>query len=296
MYAPADSRPLQDVIRVGGDALDIFAQVYYAQDMGFFQKAGLSVDIRPFASVAQMAPAFAGGELDIGCATPILVANAVSHAVPLAMFVAGALDTPESPAAVMCVLDNSFVRTAKDLEGKTVGVSGLRTLTEVALDVWLTQNSADPKKVARVEVVPSAMGAALSRGTVDAGGLSEPWLTIAQQNGNLRRLADTYQAIAPRVLFSCWYTTSAFAQRNQNVIRRAQSAMLEASRWANAHHDESAIILAKYSKIDLDVIRRMGRSEYADGLRASDLQPQLDAAYRFGIIPKPMNARDLMLR
>ena len=48
--------------------------------------------------------------------------------------------------------------------------------------------------------------------------------------------------------------------------------------------------------MDVEVIRGMGRCPYADQLRLADIQPQLDVALKFGIIPKAMMAADLVAR
>jgi len=264
--------------------------------MGFFQKVGLNAEVRTLNNGAAVSAAVAGGALDVGVGTPVLVANAVTHGIPFVMVAAGSLDTPKAPTALLCVLKNSPIRGPKDLEGKTVAVPGIRALADVAIDVWLGKNGVEPAKVLRVEVVMSAMGASVERGTVAAAMISEPALSNALKGGNMRSLGDPLMAIGQQILIGCWYTTTTFAEKNPDAIRRFQNAIGEAGRWANDHHDDSAVILAKYTQMDLAVIRAMQRCPYADQLRVSDIQPQFDVAARFGIIPKPVNATDLIAR
>jgi len=46
-----------------------------------------------------------------------------------------------------------------------------------------------------------------------------------------------------------------------------------------------AQVLARYAKMDVDLVRSMSRSKYADQLRLGDIQPFLDVSAKYGIIP-----------
>lgn len=282
-------------LRVGATANDTYAQSYFAQDAGFFGRAGLAVELQTLNNGAAVSAAVAAGALDVGVSTPVQIANAVSRGVPFVFVAAGALETPKVPVGLVCVAKNGPIRSAKDLEGKTVSVNALKTLSEVALDLWLSRNGADVDKIHAVETVFSEMGPSLERGTVAAAVISEPALSIALHAQNVRSLGDPFSAIAPQFLISGWFATRGFVAKSPDLVKKFQSAMSEASRWANDHHNESGTILAKYAKMDVDVIHGMGRCPFADQLRAADIQPQLDVAAKFAIIPKPMSASDLIV-
>jgi NitT/TauT family transport system substrate-binding protein len=282
-------------LRVGATANDTYAQAYYALDLGFFQKAGLNVDLQTFNNGAAVSAAVAGGVLDVGISTPVQLANAVSRGIPFVLIAAGALETPKVPAGLMCVAKTGPLRNAKDLEGTVIAVTALKTLSEAALDLWLAQNGADVTKIRVVELTFAEMGPALERGTVAAALITEPALSNALKIGNVRSLGDPFLAVSPQFLLSGWFSTTTFVQKNPDVVKRFQSAIAEAGRWANDHHNESAVILAKYAKLEVSAIREMGRGVFTNALRASDIQPELDVAAKFGIIPKPMSAADLLV-
>jgi NitT/TauT family transport system substrate-binding protein len=292
---PVRAQTLQN-LRVGATANDTYAQAYFAQDAGFFTRAGLAVELQTLNNGAAVSAAIAAGALDVGVSTPVQIANAVSRGVPFAFVAAGALETPKVPVGMVCVAKNAPLRGAKDLEGKAVAVNALKTLSEVALDLWLAQNGADVAKVHPIETVFSEMGPSLERGSIAAAVISEPALSIALATGNVRSLADPYAAIAPQFLISGWFATRDFVAKSPELVKKFQTAIAEAGRWANDHHNDSAVILSKYAKMDVAVIRAMGRCPFADQLRAADIQPQLDVAAKFGIIPKPMSASELIAR
>jgi NitT/TauT family transport system substrate-binding protein len=283
-------------LRVGATANDTYAQAYFALDGGFFSRAGLNVDLQTLNNGAAVSAAIAAGALDVGVSTPVQIANAVARGIPFVFVAAGALETPRVPAALVCVAKSGPLNAAKDLEGKAVAVNALKTLSEVGLDLWLAQNGADAAKVRTVEMIFSEMGASIERGTIAAGVISEPALSISLKRGSLRSLGDPLAAIAPQFLISGWFGTRDFVAKNPELVRRFQNAIRDAGHWANDHHNESAAILAKYAKMDLDVIRAMGRCPFTDQLRVTDIQPQLDAAFKFGVITKATNAADLIVR
>jgi ABC-type nitrate/sulfonate/bicarbonate transport system substrate-binding protein len=67
-------------------------------------------------------------------------------------------------------------------------------------------------------------------------------------------------------------------------------------RWANAHPDESAVSLAKYAKLDPEVVRTMNRSPYGTALTPDMLQPYLDLGYKYKYIGRQLKATDLIVK
>lgn len=282
------------VLRVGATANDTYAEAYYAQDQGFFTKAGLNIELTTMNNGAALAAAIAGGTLDVGVSTPIQIAQAVSRGVPFTLVAAGAINTVGTPAAVICVAKSATIRSAKDLEGSSVAVNALRTSSEELLDAWLAKNGADLAKVHTIEMNFAEMGAALERGTIAAAVISEPALSAALRAHAIKVFANPTAAIADRFLLSAWFTTKQYAAANPAVLARFSSAIYEAARWANAHHDDSALILAKYAKLPPEAVRAITRAPYADALRVGDLQPQLDAGVKFGLLPRPVLGSELV--
>jgi NitT/TauT family transport system substrate-binding protein len=278
-----------------GDALgDPFAEGYFAIDTGIFRKVGLTIDLQSFTSGSQMAEAVNAGAIDVGITTPIQIANAVARGVPLTIIAPGAISTPTSPSTVMVVGGGAPLKTAKDFEGRTVAVNSLKTVSEVGLAAWLTANGADVSKVRVIEMTMPQMGPAIEHGTIDAGIENDPSLSNALKNNGVRIFLDPNLAIAQRFLGSCWFTTLAFARANRDVVKRFGAAMAQTARWANTHRTESGEILAKYGKFDLDLVRNMARSQFAEELRLSDIQPELEAAARFGALARKVNAAEIV--
>src|SRR5208282_2677442 len=64
-------------LRIATIPADNGAEVYYAKDMGFFDRAGLAVEIQPIQNSSASASAVAGGAIDISYGT--LVPLSIAH-------------------------------------------------------------------------------------------------------------------------------------------------------------------------------------------------------------------------
>jgi NitT/TauT family transport system substrate-binding protein len=287
----AQAAPLP--LRVAATANDTFSSAYYALDEGFFSRNGLVVDLQTMQNGAAIAAGIVGGAVDIGVATPVTLAIANLRGLPFVILAAGSLSSSKNPALVLCVKKTSSIKAPKDLVGKTIALNGLGVGLDLALDAWLANGGADPKSVKFVEVRFSEMGAALDRGTVDAAEFTEPALTVALKQNNIQIIGDVDAAVAPQFLNSCWFTTRQWADAHPEQVKRFVRAIYDTQRWANGHGNETAAILSKYSNMDVALIRVMRRSPWADQLRASDVQPFLDVAAKYGGLARPVDATSL---
>jgi NitT/TauT family transport system substrate-binding protein len=283
-------------IRIGTSPAEAYAQPFYAQDAGFFQRAGLNVDVQLLANGATVSAAVAGGALDFGVSTIVSLANAITRGVPFVMIAPAAMTTAKAPSGLLCVAKSSPYHSAKDLEGKTIAVPALKQVVDLAVRVWMTKGGADPAKAQIVESSFADMGPGIERGTFAGAVISEPSLTFALNHNDLRVLGDVYSSVAPDYVISGWITTTGYRDKNPEVVRKVSAALLDAGRWANTHHNESAAIVSRVTKVDVETIRNEIRPIYEEQLSVAAIQPQLDAALKFGFLTRAVNATELVGR
>ena len=77
-------------------------------------------------------------------------------------------------------------------------------------------------------------------------------------------------------------------------MSRFAAAIRETALWANKNTDKSAEILAKYSKLDLDLVKQTVRAVYATTLTPAQLQPTIDGAVRYKLIDSSFRAQDII--
>lgn len=278
-------------IHIAVSPVDTGAQPLYAQELGLFKKAGLDVTITSLFNSGATVSGVAAGTFDIAEATVLGLAVAHAKGLPFVIIAPAAIYSTKAPTSLCAVAKNSPIKTAKDLNGKTIGVSDLLGLGQVAAHAWLEKNGADTSSVKFVEIPFSSLAPALVAGRIDAGVLVDPNLQVALNAGQARVLAKCYDAIAPEFLNAAFFTTSDYAKSHPDVIRRFVTVMAETARWANAHQPESAQILEKWTRIP--ATPGMVRAVYSDRLRAAQVQPVIDALVQAKEIGAPFRATDL---
>ena len=258
---------------------DNSAEVYYAEDMGFFKDAGLDVRITPMTNSGAIIAALAGGGGDIGNCVVGSLADARAKGIPVLFFAPAGMSDIKSPTAALIVAKDSPITTAAQLTGKIVAVSGLNDLTYFATRAWIDQNGGNSASVKYVELPFPTMAAALTSHRVDAAYTVEPFFAMA--GDSVRLLARASAAVAPRYMATGWIATESWLAAHADVALRFAAAIHRTALWANAHHAETAVILTKYLKTDPEIAAKMYRAPYATSLDTRLIQPAIDTAAKY---------------
>jgi NitT/TauT family transport system substrate-binding protein len=292
LFVPPATVSSADLIKIHVATLpsDTGGDVYYAHDQGFFKAAGLDVEIDNANTGPGIITAIMAGTYQFGATNPISIVQARAHGLPLVIVAPGAVHTKGVFDAGMMLPAASTIKTAKDLEGKTVAVVAVGGIAATALQAWIAQHGADPKLVKLVEVPFSSMTPGLEEGRFDAALMVEPFITSAKPK--LKPFADPYEVIADRFLFVGWVANESWLAKNADVAKRFISAMRAAHDWANKNHAKSAAILAQNTKLDLHLATTMVRSQYGDVLTPALLQPVIDMMQKSGQLDKPVPVAD----
>ena len=138
------------------------------------------------------------------------------------------------------------------------------------------------------------MPGALARGAVAAVTLGEPVFTAASPD--VRILATPYDAIGNEFLICGWFSTRDWVSKNAADAHRFSNVIYDTARWANAHPDLSAPMLAQWTNLELDRIHSMTRAVFTTSLDPAKIQPVLDTALKFKEIEGPVRASTLVAR
>jgi NitT/TauT family transport system substrate-binding protein len=284
-------------IRFSAPAVENWMQAYFAQETGRFAKAGLNVELTVPVSAANILTSVATGNADFGIAATTAIAQAISNGFPLVVIAPAAISTPQSQTDALCVAKSSTIRTAKDFEGKTVGVIGLKQFGDVSLRTWLAKNGADASRVRVIQAPFAEMGVGLERGTYDGAMMTEPTLAYALKNNAIRCIAYPDLAIAPRFMVGGWVTTKDYLAKNPDIVKRVAAVLSETAHWANTHRDEEAALVTKLTKIDADLVRSAQmRPYFAERVTPAEIQAPVDAAFALGFIPRHLTANEMLGR
>jgi NitT/TauT family transport system substrate-binding protein len=278
-------------LRIGAAANETYAGVYYAQGMGFFRDAGLQVEITTMVSGSAIVAAVVGGSLDIGGAGTSAIANAHIRGIPVFLVAPGGVYSTTSPTSGLIVGKSSTWKSAKDLTGKTIGVTTLRDLAQAAVMAWLDKNGGDSNSVKFVEMPAAEMGTAVASGRLDAAFVPEP--NFSQSLDAAKLLGRAYDGIAPRFLVIGWFAAKPYLDANAEVAKRFNTVMRRTADWATKNPSKSAEILAKYAKLPVSVIEATHRAAYSQTIDAALIQPVIDTCAQYKIMPQRFDAAEL---
>jgi NitT/TauT family transport system substrate-binding protein len=157
---------------------------------------------------------------------------------------------------------------------------------------WMEKHGADPSSVKWIEMPYAEMGAALTQGRIDAATVTEPFTTLDE--AITRNIGAPYSAIAPSFMTVAWISSDSWPKAHPDLVQRFADVMRQTAVWANKHTAESGAILAKYSKMSPALVSRMARVGYAETLKASLVQPNIDLAVKFKLIDAEFPAADMI--
>lgn len=281
-------------LRVGNVPTDGFAEAYYAQDAGFFAKAGLNVEMFTFNNGQGSVTAIAGNAIDVGVSSVNAIANAVIHGIPMAYFGAGNLFLASNPTLALCVARDATFTSAKDFEGQTIAVAGIKDGTHVGAGAYLLRNGVDISKVKFIEMPFPQMAPALERGTIAAATLAEPFLTAGA--ARVKPFSNAFASLGDRYMLGGWFASREFLTKNRSTAAKFMGAIYETAKWANANHEKSGEILTKYAKLDPALIAKMSRVTYAESITPEIVEPTLTWSWNLKYIDKPIAARELIVK
>lgn len=290
LAAPAGSQTIV-TLEAAGPPNDTGGLLFYAADMGFYERAGLRVRVTSLNNSGSISAAIASGAIQVGSFAVSVGALARDKGLPLVMIAPAGLYLSTSPTSGLIVSKNSPVRKAADLNGKTLATRDISNMSYFGAKQWIDKNGGDSKTIHWVEIPDTGDVAALQTGRIDAASVSEPALDDALRGGEVRSLASVFDAIGKRFLISGYFVSEDYAKAHPDVVRKFAEVIGSTARWANGNRAQSGRILEKYAQAPVPA--GSTRVTYAERLQSADVQPVLDLLLNYGLLKTPLRAKDL---
>jgi NitT/TauT family transport system substrate-binding protein len=268
--------------------------LYYAQQQGWFRQAGLDLTIQPTASGPAAMSALVGGSIQISEGNILSLAGVHAKGIPMTLIAPGSIfDASLTPSVRLVASPSSTVKSPKELAGKTVAVPSLSDLMTISTRSLIDKSGGDSDAVHFVELPPPAMGAALQAGRIDAAGMYEPFLSGALAQG-ARPIGVPYAALAPKFMIVAWFAYGPWAQTHRETVAAYVSVVNRAAAYANAHARDLIPMISGFSHIPEDVLATMQIVQIASSLDPALLQPIINAAAKYKVIPQAFPAKDII--
>jgi ABC-type nitrate/sulfonate/bicarbonate transport system substrate-binding protein len=203
----------------------------------------------------------ATGQADIGGAFNGAIVKLVQAGAPITAVV-GYYGADETTYTGYYVLEDSPIRSARDLIGKKVGVNTLGAHHEAVLEIWLREQGLSDEEIEQVELTvipPVNAEQALRQGQIDVAVLTFALRDRALDGGGLREILSDYDALGPFTAGSLVLRDD-FVEKNPGTTRTLVDGIAKAIAWAQDTPREE--VVARLQKVAKD----NGRPEDAETL------------------------------
>jgi NitT/TauT family transport system substrate-binding protein len=245
-------------VKVGLIPIVDVAPLYLGQKKGFFEKHGLKLEFTTAQGGAAIVPGVVSGQFQFGFSnmTSLMVAQAGN--VPVQAVVNGIASTgvQGKDFNALMVKKGSAIKSAKDLQGRKVAINTLQNINETAVRASVRKAGGDPDKVQFVELAFDQMPAALDKGQIDAACLVEPATATVKSQGGVE-IASPLVDVAPNLTVAMYFTSTPYAQKNPQVVKKFQEATAESLAYADDHPDEVRQVVTTYTKIPASVLEKV---------------------------------------
>jgi len=248
-------------IKIGYLPSDSFAALYLLADR-YLTPAGVTVQMVRLPGGAEVTTQVATGQLNLGGAGMGAAGfNAVAAKLPIEFVAPLHMGYLEDYFTVRRAVWGTQVKRIADLKGRPVALNTRGAAVEWMLDQMLRRDGITIKDV-QVKIMPFPdMVPALETGAVDAGIITEPFPTLAEEKGvGVRPIARPAGAKAIPITAAFW--NAEWAKANPDLAHRVMLGYVRAVRDLAAdggrgwHEDRNVDIMVKYTSAKREVIKR----------------------------------------
>ncbi|MBB5139830.1 NitT/TauT family transport system substrate-binding protein [Thermocatellispora tengchongensis] len=272
------------------------AALYYADGEGMFKRNKLEVTLSPLQSGAAAVPLLLNGQLAVAASDPVAAIVSVSKNVPVTIVAPGNV-SPTDPAmdsTALLVKADGPVKSVRDLDGKTVAVNALNSLSHISVKRAIDKNGGDSSKVKFVELPLPQMVDAVARGQVDGAVENEPYTTQGLESG-LRRLVSPLTEALPGVPQLVYLSAKPYVQKNAATIDRFAAALTEANRYLGANPETARAIGRTSTQTPPEVLEKILVPVYNDKpVDRRSLTTLMDLMVRYGVISAPIDLNSVI--
>jgi len=256
--------------------------VSLALERGYFEDAGVELELTLFANGSAMSAALARGEVELGVGGHLQTLSAAQEGARQ-VFLAP-LGFERAPDHLPIALISS-VGSGRELEGRSVGVSARAAISELQLRIFMAGEGADFEQLT-LEMMPfREMAEAFRSGAIAAASAPDPFAAELERDG-LGRVVDrgslgTELPAGERVLIT---------------------GLAADEGWLERHREQARLVVDATGRAIDDLVADPTLAG-APGLHTAffdrlleprDLQRVFDLALEHGLIERPASAPDLL--
>lgn len=288
---PADKLPLI----FGHSPIMPATNMIVATQMGFLEQAGLAPQRAVIGTNDIIRSALVSGDLNIVFMATDALVRARAAGFDWKMLYPADIYFRDRADAALMVKAGSPIKTAKDLEGLTIGAAP-GTIAGAVLQSFMRSQGADDKSVRLVDIPQPQVLSALESGQIAAAHVVDPFMTIGIQQGIVEVLDFHLDQISTRYLISGYVAQTSWIDANPEVVKRFTDGMKAATDFINANPDKVLPILSEETKIAPENLGLFFPNHYVidTPIKKAEIQPVIDFLVKNKEIPTEVLLADVV--
>jgi NitT/TauT family transport system substrate-binding protein len=228
--------------------------------------------------------------LQAGASNVLSLATAIARGLPFAAIAPATVAESAHPTSGVVVAANGPIRTVKDLDGKVVSGISLGGIDQLGAYSFIDRYGGDSSTIKYIELPPPGVPSALEAGRIAAGLVPEPLLSEVLAGGKVRSLGHSYDGIGARFMSVVFFAKRDWANANAALVSTFAASLIAGEAWADANPAAATASLGRWTKTTVDR-RRMVTTKTLD---PALLQPLLDSAFKYKLLPRKLEASELI--
>ena len=272
-----------------------FLMTFIAKDQGFFAAHGIDATLQLMTNNATSIPsALVGDSIQVGGTTLPVVLQADDSGLNVKAIAGSGSYYPDNRLSAILVPADSAVKTAKDLEGKNVGVTGINNMVHIVVTKWFADHGADPKKIHFVEIQIQQTADLVKSKQLDAVVAFEPFLSRIVNSGSGRVLAYYTDFIPQGTATMVWAVAGDYAAAHPQTIANIRAALADALAYHDAHPDQDETTLEHFLPVPPAILKTIPRSKYLNDLGGTQVNFWSGLMTEQRLINKPADAKAVL--
>lgn len=236
-------------VAIGGESCLCYLPAVLAQQLGEYDRAGVSVNFIDLRGGSDTLTAVLSGSADVAVGYFDHCIEIAAKKQSIQSFVV--FDRYPGEVVIVSPTHGAEINSLSDLAGKKIGVTAPGSTSDFFLRFLLKKNGVDPAAVSIIGIgVGATAVAAMEQGRVDAAVMVDPSATYLQgAHSELKVLVDTRSERDARSVFGAdypggtLYSTTAWISSHEKEAQALSDAIVRTLAWIRSHSPEE--IMAK---------------------------------------------------
>lgn len=264
------------------------AAVHVAQQAGFFDDAGIDVEIANAAQFEDIVPNVVNGTYTFGTISVGTVASAINENLPIQIVANTYHFNGEQQLMVSA---DSDIESLEDLRGTTVGLGGLNNNFQAGIVAQLEEAGVSRDEVEFTLIPPPEIPGALSNGTIDAGQINEPFIT---SEGDAFRsiIPEPFAPFGENACNNYVIVNSQWAQDNPELLERFVAAYNQGADLAASDTDAVVEAVSGYTEIEPEVLEQMNMPGFGSDLKKDSFEATVQGMVELGFLDEEVTVEE----